>query len=202
MRSLGYGLLIVTSISTQVSVLSKSITLMAGILTAQLSFAAQEPADTTSVANKPSINIKPSDFSISTSSIGVGHGSVQGFSMTIEPRFEYFVADRLALGIQTGLTTSFSSADTRFSLGPIATYHFWNTKSLSAYTGGSFIFNNLTRQNGFPTTRTLGFYLGANYNFSSWFGVGPRVTFSAWTSGTPVSTTSIVFDAINLYFYF
>ncbi len=183
------------------SIKFKGTATLAVLFLGQFSFASQEPVQNVAESTAPSININANDLSVSLNSIGGGYGTSQGVIMTMGPRVEYFVIDRLALGLQTGFsTTAFSSNQSDISIGPAATYHFWNTMNLSAYTGASFVFGNLVRNSG-AVTRTLGLNVGANYNFASWFGVGPRLTYNAYLYESE-SISTVKLDAINLYFYF
>jgi hypothetical protein len=141
-------------------------------------------------------NILAGDLSISTSSLGFGLASDSKFFLTMKPRIEYFVLDRLALGLQTQWSTNLSN-DTRFSLGPAITYHFWASKMLSAYAGACYLFPSYGNSPS-QTTRShsVDFSLGGNYNVTPWFGLGPRISYIL-----EKDRTSFDLSIINLFFY-
>lgn len=172
-----------------------------------VSSAANASSDMTSSYSTSSIsNNTAGHFSI-TGDIAAGFDSIENGVMSVNPQVEYFVMDKVSLGVATNLMTSYSDgADSQYgiSAGPSATWHFWNMEQVSTYGGANWMFNNLvsSSQASFSDrlTHDLGFTIGANYNFVSWFGMGPKVKWNV-SNVTNEARNSALSADIGLYFY-
>lgn len=150
-------------------------------------------------------------WSISAAQGNLGFGNGQTLAFALEPQVEYFVMDRLAVGGVIGLSTNLNGYgnSTAFSIGPSATYHFWNENRFSAYGSTNLLLStsgvssSTTTYGGKVNSASYGstyviFNLsgGANYNFAPWFGIGPRVTL-----GISSAAASLNISFVNLFFY-
>lgn len=146
-----------------------------------------------SFANESTINLAPGSWSVSTSKFDMVVGSAQSV-FTVSPTVEYFIKDGLAVGGIASVASG-TQMNAVLSVGPAASLHFWQDDHLSAYTSSSFVFGNITKSNNLDLTYTFNLGIGANYNFTSWFGIGPRLNLAV------SNATNVELGLINLFVY-
>lgn len=156
------------------------------------------------------VKMSANHLSISLNSGGAVYASGTGLSLFSSPRVEYFIIDRLAIGIQTSLFSKVMGSEEDsykdghlLSVGPAATYYFLNQNKISAYVSAAYLFGDLAGHY-VDSSGSLDLGLGVNYNFTSWFGMGPRLGWNAqkislWGDSTTYSSFEI--KLINLFFY-
>ncbi len=145
--------------------------------------------------------LKANRLSLSLNSLGLGFGNSQGLFVIANPRLEYFVADLLALGIETPFSTAFRGDSTSLGLGFTATAYVFGYDHFALYIGTSYILNRLIGPSDTASSQDFKLHWGANYAPTEWFGVGPRLTLSLPTAGKESRSASVSLDFINLYFY-
>lgn len=163
-----------------------------------MEFATASTETSEKVINVPSFDAGHLTVSINALGVGYATGDV-GFVAGISPSVEYFVWDRLALGGTANISRIFKS-ETTLNGGPSVSYHFWDDGRFSAYAGAAYLFGvNSTIAQTLPPGLSL--YVGGNYNFASWFGLGPRVAFNHNFSKSD-DNDNLKLLLVNVYFYF
>lgn len=104
---------------------------------------------------------------------------------------QYFILDGLALGANFNLS-SISAQESSFkatTIGPVATFYFWNSERLATKVAASMGYTTLGDSNDFSTAFgysdgiTYRFSLGADYFLTESVGLGPSVQYSLLTGG-------------------
>lgn len=145
--------------------------------------------------------LKANRLSLSLNSLGLGFGNSQGLFVVANPRLEFFVADLLALGIETPFSTAFRGDSTSLGLGFTATAYVLGYDHFAVYVGTSYVLNRLIGPSDTALSQDFRLHWGANYAPTEWFGIGPRLTLSLPTAGREARSASVNLDFINLYFY-
>ncbi len=146
-----------------------------------------------SADNTSAIHVDSGSWSLSTSRFDMVVGSARS-AFSVSPTVEYFVTQGVGVGGTVGLSSG-TEMNAMLSVGPSATYHFWQQDQVSAYTSSSLILGNVARSNNMDRTLTFNIGLGANYNFTPWFGIGPRINMSI------SQVTNVELGLINLFVY-